>query len=74
MTQLNTIENRIPRDLFYRAALVLIDRQANPERRAELREWFEYRAAIGEYDGELTRQEAERLAFRTLRNAAGVAK
>lgn len=67
-----TGKSAIPPDLFYRAAVVLIDRQPDPDRRAELRERFEHRAAVAEYDGHLGRQEAERLAFRELRQALGL--
>ena len=49
----------IPPDLWFRAAVVLIEQQPNPDRRAELRELFEYRAAIAEYDGGLPREAAE---------------
>lgn len=63
----------IPPDLWYRAAVVLIDRQADPDRRAELRELFEHRAAVAEYDGGLVRSEAERLAFRELRQEVDLA-
>lgn len=38
---------------------------------ASQREWFEERAAIMEYDGGLTRAEAEKAAMKLLR-AAGV--
>lgn len=62
----------IPPDLWYRAAVVLIEQQLDPDRWAELREMFEHRAAVAEYDGGLTRPEAERLAFRELRQAVGV--
>jgi hypothetical protein len=63
----------IPPDLWYRAAVVLIEQQPDPDRRAELRELFEYRAAVAEYDGGLARSEAERIAFRELRMKVGVA-
>lgn len=64
----------IPPDLFYRAAVALIEQQADLERRAELRERFEHRAAVTEYDGGLSRSEAERLAFRELRQLLGSVK
>ena len=62
----------IPRDLWFQASIVLIDQQPDPDRRAELREQFEHRAAVAEYDGGLSRPEAERLAFRELRQALGL--
>jgi len=62
----------IPPDLWFRASIVLIDRQPDPDRRAELRESFEYRAALSQYDGGLSRTEAERLAFRELRRSLGL--
>lgn len=61
----------IPADLWYRAAVALIERESCPERRAALRAAFEERAAVCEYDGGLSRPEAERLAFRELRQAVG---
>ena len=63
----------IPPDLWFRAAVVLIEQQPDADRRAELRELFEHRAAIAEYDGGLTRAEAERIAFRETRMRVGVA-
>lgn len=57
----------IPADWWYRAALALIEHEADPDRRAEMRELFEHRAAVAEYCGGLSRNEAERLAFRELR-------
>ena len=65
-------KDSIPPDLFYRAALVLIEQQTNPDRRSELREQFEHRAAIAEYDGGLSRTQAERVAFRELRQTLGL--
>ena len=62
----------IPPRLFYDAALVLIEQQPDPNLRADLRERFEHRAAVAEYDGMLSREEAERLAFRELREVLGV--
>lgn len=64
----------IPPDLWYRAALVLIERQPDATRRAELRAQFEHRAAMGQYEGGLTRPEAERVAFRELRQKAASVK
>jgi len=49
----------IPPDLFYEAALVLIEQQPDPDQRAELRERFEHRAAIAEYDGGRVRRRVE---------------
>lgn len=65
-------QTTIPPDVWYRAALVLIEQQPDTNRRAELRELFEHRAAVAEYDGGLSRPEAERLAFRELRQSLGV--
>ena len=64
----------IPPDLFDRAALALIEQQPEPEVRAGLRESYEHRAAVAEYHGGLIRTEAERLAFRELRQTLGMAK
>lgn len=64
-------KDTIPPNLWYRAAVALIERQPCPERRAALRAMFEERAAVCEYDGGLSRPEAERLAFRELREAVG---
>lgn len=61
----------IPPDTWYRAAVALIEREPDPERRSDLRSAFEERAAIVEYDGGLSRPDAERLAFRELRAAVG---
>lgn len=43
--------------------------QQPAERRSDLREIFEHRAAVCEYDGGEDRSEAERLAFLELRKA-----
>lgn len=59
----------IPPDLWFRAAIVLIQNQTDSDQRAELRELFEHRAAVAEYDGGLSRADAERVAFRELRQA-----
>lgn len=67
-----TDKSAIPPDLFYRAAVELIEQQPDADRRAELRELFEHRAAVAEYCGGVARQEAERLAFRELRQALGL--
>jgi len=69
---ITTAKAAIPPDLFYRAAVVLIEQQPDPDERAELRERFELRAAVAEYHGELSRQEAERVAFRELRQSLGL--
>ena len=63
----------IPPDFWFKAAVVLIKQQLDPNRRAELRELFEHRAAVAEYDGGLRRPDAERVAFRELRQRVGVA-
>lgn len=57
----------VPNDLWYRAALKLIEQVSDPEQRADLRMIFEERAAICEYDGKLSRPEAERVAFKEVR-------
>ena len=67
-----TGKESIPPDLFYRAAVVLIEQHPDSEQRAELRERFEHRAAVAEYEGGLSRPEAERLAFRELRQLLGL--
>jgi hypothetical protein len=64
----------IPPDLWYRAAVALIEQQPDTDRQAELRELFEHRAAIVEYDGLLPRPDAERIAFRELRTELGLSK
>ena len=55
-----------------RRASALLAGIEDAERRAELRDGFEERAAIVEYDGGLSREEAERLAFEELTAALGV--
>lgn len=66
---MNTIDAAtIPPDLWFCAAIVLIELQEDPDRRAELRVRFEHRAAVAEYDDGLTRLDAERVAFRELRH------
>lgn len=64
----------LPPDLWYRAAVALIEQQPDPDQRADLRERFEHRAAVAEYDGMLAREDAERLAFRELRATLGMLK
>ena len=44
-------------------ASALLAGVADPERQADLRDAFEHRAAVAEFDGCLGRDEAERLAF-----------
>lgn len=61
-----------PPDLFYRAAVVLIEQQPDPEVRAELRERYELRAAWAQYIGGMERPNAERQAFRELRQVLGL--
>jgi len=63
---------QVPADLWYCAAVALIERQPDHDRRTELREQFEHRAAVVQYDGGLSRQEAERMAFRVLRQSLGL--
>lgn len=58
-----------PLDLFDLAALKLIEQVPDPDRQADLRAAYEERAAICEYDGGLSRFEAEKIAFRELRQA-----
>jgi hypothetical protein len=65
------IPNEVPKDFWYRAALKLIDSVSDPDHRVDLRLVFEERAAICEYDGNLSRPEAERIAFHELRLAVG---
>jgi hypothetical protein len=64
----------IPPDLFYRAAVARIEHHPDLDRGAELRERFEHRAAVAEYEGGLSRPDAERLAFRELRQLLGLVK
>lgn len=49
-----------------RRAAALLSTVANPGIRADLRELFEHRAAVCEFDGGLSRTEAERIAFEEL--------
>jgi hypothetical protein len=66
--QKNVLENRQARSepSWSRRAAALLAGIENVERRADLRERFEERAGIMEYDGILPRDEAERLAFEDL--------
>ena len=52
-----------PVDYWARQAAALLASVADLDRRADLRELFEHRAGVCEYDGELSRADAERLAF-----------
>lgn len=56
-------------DLWARRAAVLLSGVADPDRRADLRELFEHRAAVCEFDGGLSRTDAERVAFGELQAA-----
>ena len=56
-------------DYWARQAAALLAPVADPDLRADLRELFEHRAAICEFDGGLDRTEAERVAFAELRAA-----
>lgn len=58
------------RDYWARKAAGLLAGVADPDRRADLRELFEHRAGVCEFDGLLDRIEAERIAFEGLRDAA----
>ena len=58
-------------DEWARRAAALLADVPDPERRGDLRELFEHRAAIAEYHGGLERTEAERLAFEALRAVSG---
>lgn len=51
---------------WYGAAAALLDQVNDPDRRDDLRFIFEERAAIAEYDGNLPRIEAERVAYMDL--------
>lgn len=50
-------------------AAALLSHIKDSERQADLRELFEHRAGVCEYDGGLSRVEAERIAFDELRAA-----
>lgn len=54
-----------------KAALVLIDREPDRDRRTDLRYQFEERAGILQYDGGLSRADAEREAYTGLAEGAG---
>jgi hypothetical protein len=49
-----------------RRAAALLSGVADPDRRTDLRELFEHRAAICEFDGGLSRVDAERMAYAEL--------
>lgn len=66
-------KSALPPDLWYRAAVALIEMQPDSDVRSELRELFEHRAAVAEYRGGLSRSDAERFAFRELRRTLGLA-
>lgn len=51
------------RDHWARHAAALLSGVADPDVRADLRELFEHRAAVCEFDGGLSRADAERIAF-----------
>jgi hypothetical protein len=56
-------------DKWARRAAGLLSAVAESDLRADLRELFEHRAAVCEFDGGLSRAEAERIAFDELRIA-----
>ncbi len=57
----------MPAGLWAQCASSLLSGVADNDLRAELRNAFEERAAICEYEGGLGREDAERMAFATLR-------
>ncbi|MCH7591186.1 MAG: hypothetical protein IH989_00190 [Planctomycetes bacterium] len=54
------------RDDSARQAAALLSRVDDPDVRADLRELFEHRAAVCEFDGGLSRTDAERIALSEL--------
>ncbi len=56
-------------DLWARRAAALLSGVADPDLRADLRELFEHRAAVCEFEGRLSRADAERIAFGELQRA-----
>ena len=56
-------------DEWARRAAALLSGVADPDLRADLRELFEHRAAVCEFDGGLSRADAERIAFGELQRA-----
>ncbi len=59
-----------PLDYWARQAAALLATVADPDRRVDLRELFEHRAALCEFDGGLSRTDAERIAFAELQGCA----
>ena len=53
----------MPAGTWARRAATLLARVTDAEERVDLRETFEERAGVCEYDGHLSRDEAERIAF-----------
>lgn len=51
-----------------RRTAYLLNKVNDPDRRADLREQFEERAAIAEIDGGLPRDEAERIGYEQIRH------
>ncbi len=60
-----------PADYWARQAAALLATVADQDRRVDLRELFEHRAAVCEFDGGLSRTDAERIAFAELQARAG---
>ena len=56
-------------DYWARQAAALLATVGDPDRRIDLRELFEHRAAVCEFDGGLSRTDAERVAFTELQAA-----
>ena len=56
-------------DHWARQAAGLLATIADPDLRVDLRELFEHRAAVCEFDGGLSRADAERIAFTELQAA-----
>ena len=56
-------------DYWARHAAALLSGVADPDERANLRELFEHRAAVCEFEGRLSRADAERIAFGELQRA-----
>jgi len=48
---------------YLRAALAMVLDEPEPDRQNALAEWFDEQAGIGEYDGSMSRGEAERSAY-----------
>ncbi len=64
----------VPAGTWGRCASALLARIPNDQRRAALREAFEERAAICQFDGDLGVDEAERVAFLQLCRSVGAAR